>query len=155
MRKNSPYKIYQYWLNTSDVDAEKYIKIFTFLDKETIEKLIAEHNRSTSFKNIAKTFSRRNTIMVHSKEDLENAIAASNAFFSPSMDELKKLDEKTFFRSFDGVPQAGISMEDLNAGLDMIAALAAKTNFLASNSDARRELKQNSISLNKEKSWGR
>ena len=83
--------------------------------------------------------------------DLENAIAASNAFFSPSMDELKKLDEKTFLEVFDGVPQAEISKEELSEGIDMIAALSAKTNFLASNSDARRELKQNAISLNKEK----
>ncbi len=149
--RTSPYKFYQYWLNTSDVDAEKYIKIFTFLDKETIEKLIAEHNEAPHLRTLQKRLAEEITIMVHSAADLENAIATSNAFFSPSMDELKKLDEKTFLEVFDGVPQAEISMEDLNAGLDMIAALAAKTNFLASNSDARRELKQNSISLNKEK----
>ena len=149
--KTSVYKFYQFWLNTSDVDAEKYIKIFTFLDKETIEKLIAEHNEAPHLRVLQKRLAEEITVMVHSREDLENAIAASNAFFSPSMDELKKLDEKTFLEVFDGVPQAEISMEDLNAGLDMIAALAAKTNFLASNSDARRELKQNSISLNKEK----
>jgi hypothetical protein len=149
--RTSPYKFYQYWLNTSDVDAEKYIKIFTFLDKETIEKLIAEHNEAPHLRALQKRLAEEITVMVHSQADLENAIAASNAFFSPSMDELKKLDEKTFLEVFDGVPQAEISMEDLNVGLDMIAALAAKTNFLASNSDARRELKQNSISLNKEK----
>jgi tyrosyl-tRNA synthetase len=149
--RTSPYKFYQYWLNTSDVDAEKYIKIFTFLDKETIEKLISEHNEAPHLRALQKRLAEEITVMVHSAADLENAIAASNAFFSPSMDELKKLDEKTFLEVFDGVPQAEISMEDLNAGLDMIAALAAKTNFLASNSDARRELKQNSISLNKEK----
>ena len=149
--KTSVYKFYQFWLNSTDVDAEKYIKIFTFLDKETIEKLIAEHNEAPHLRALQKRLAEEITIMVHSAADLENAIAASNAFFSPSMDELKKLDEKTFLEVFDGVPQAEISMEDLNAGLDMIAALAAKTNFLASNSDARRELKQNSISLNKEK----
>ena len=149
--KTSVYKFYQFWLNTSDVDAEKYIKIFTFLDKETIEKLIAAHSEAPHLRTLQKRLAEEITVMVHSREDLENAIAASNAFFSPSMDELKKLDEKTFLEVFDGVPQAEISMEDLNAGLDMIAALAAKTNFLASNSDARRELKQNSISLNKEK----
>lgn len=149
--KTSVYKFYQFWLNSTDVDAEKYIKIFTFLDKETIEKLIAEHNEAPHLRVLQKRLAEEITIMVHSAADLENAIAASNAFFSPSMDELKKLDEKTFLEVFDGVPQAEISMEDLNAGLDMIAALAAKTNFLASNSDARRELKQNSISLNKEK----
>ena len=149
--KTSVYKFYQFWLNSTDVDAEKYIKIFTFLDKETIEKLIVEHNEAPHLRALQKRLAEEITVMVHSVADLENAIAASNAFFSPSMDELKKLDEKTFLEVFDGVPQAEISMEDLNAGLDMIAALAAKTNFLASNSDARRELKQNSISLNKEK----
>jgi tyrosyl-tRNA synthetase len=149
--KTSVYKFYQFWLNSTDVDAEKYIKIFTFLDKETIEKLIAEHNEAPHLRVLQKRLAEEITVMVHSQADLENAIAASNAFFSPTMDELKKLDEKTFLEVFDGVPQAEISMEDLNAGLDMIAALAAKTNFLASNSDARRELKQNSISLNKEK----
>jgi tyrosyl-tRNA synthetase len=149
--KTSVYKFYQFWLNSTDVDAEKYIKIFTFLDKETIEKLIAEHNEAPHLRALQKRLAEEITVMVHSAADLENAIAASNAFFSPTMDELKKLDEKTFLEVFDGVPQAEISMEDLNAGLDMIAALAAKTNFLASNSDARRELKQNSIYLNKEK----
>ncbi|WP_445717077.1 tyrosine--tRNA ligase [Flavobacterium sp.] len=149
--KTSVYKFYQFWLNATDVDAEKYIKIFTFLDKETIEKLIAEHNEAPHLRALQKRLAEEITVMVHSAADLENAIAASNAFFSPSMDELKKLDEKTFLEVFEGVPQAEISMADLNAGLDMIAALAAKTNFLASNSDARRELKQNSISLNKEK----
>ena len=149
--KTSVYKFYQFWLNATDLDAEKYIKIFTFLDKETIEKLIAEHNEAPRLRTLQKRLAEEITTMVHSKEDLENAIVASNAFFSPSMDELKKLDKKTFLEVFDGVPHAEISMEDLNEGLDMIAALAAKTNFLASNSDARRELKQNSISLNKEK----
>ena len=149
--KTSVYKFYQFWLNTADADAEKYIKIFTFLSKEEIEKIIAEHNEAPHLRALQKRLAEEITVMVHSVADLENAIAASNAFFSPSMEELKKLDEKTFLEVFDGVPQAEISIEDLNAGLDMIAALAAKTNFLASNSDARRELKQNSISLNKEK----
>jgi len=149
--KTSVYKFYQFWLNSTDVDAEKYIKIFTFLDKETIEKLIAAHNEAPHLRVLQKRLAEEITVMVHSKEDLENAITASNAFFSQSMDELKKLDEKTFLEVFEGVPQAEILIEDLNAGLDMIAALSAKTNFLASNSDARRELKQNSISLNKEK----
>ena len=149
--KTSVYKFYQFWLNSTDVDAEKYIKIFTFLDKETIEKLIVEHNEAPHLRALQKRLAEEITVMVHSVADLENAIAASNAFFSPTMDELKKLDEKTFLEVFDGVPQAEISMEDLNGGIDMIAALAAKTNFLASNSDARRELKQNAISLNKEK----
>ena len=149
--KTSPYKFYQFWLNTSDADAEKYIKIFTFLEKQTIESLIAAHAETPHLRLLQKRLAEEVTLLVHSAADLEKAIAASNAFFSPSMDELKKLDEKTFLEVFDGVPMAEISIADLNAGLDMIAALAAKTNFLASNSDARRELKQNAISLNKEK----
>jgi tyrosyl-tRNA synthetase len=149
--KTSVYKFYQFWLNSSDVDAEKYIKIFTFLDKATIEQLIATHQEAPHLRVLQKRLAEEITVMVHSQAELENAIAASNAFFSPTMDELKKLDEKTFLEVFDGVPQAEISKEELNEGLDMIAALSAKTNFLASNSDARRELKQNAISLNKEK----
>jgi tyrosyl-tRNA synthetase len=149
--KTSPYKFYQFWLNTSDADAEKYIKIFTFLEKQTINSLIAAHTETPHLRLLQKRLAEEVTLLVHSAADLEKAIAASNAFFSPSMDELKKLDEKTFLEVFDGVPMAEISIADLNAGLDMIAALAAKTNFLASNSDARRELKQNAISLNKEK----
>jgi tyrosyl-tRNA synthetase len=149
--KTSPYKFYQFWLNTSDVDAEKYIKIFTFLDKETIEALIAEHHEAPHLRVLQKRLAAEVTLFVHSKEDLDNAIAASGAFFSPSMDELKKLDEKTFLEVFDGVPMAELSMAELEEGLDMIAAMAAKTNFLASNGEARRELKQNAISLNKEK----
>jgi tyrosyl-tRNA synthetase len=149
--KTSVYKFYQFWLNSSDVDAEKYIKIFTFLDKATIEQLIATHQEAPHLRVLQKRLAEEITVMVHSQAELENAIAASNAFFSPTMDELKKLDEKTFLEVFDGVPQAEISKAELSEGLDMIAALSAKTNFLASNSDARRELKQNAISLNKEK----
>jgi len=149
--KTSVYKFYQFWLNSSDIDTEKYIKIFTFLDKETIDNLILTHKEAPHLRVLQKRLAEEITVMVHSQIDLENAIAASNAFFSSSMDELKKLDEKTFLEVFEGVPQAEISKADLEEGLDMIAALSAKTNFLASNSDARRELKQNAISLNKEK----
>ena len=91
------------------------------------------------------------TTFVHGKEELERAIFASNAFFSPTMEDLAKLDDATFVEVFDGVPNAQISKDDLANGMDMIAALSAKTNFLPSNSDARRELKQNAISLNKDK----
>lgn len=149
--KTSPYKFYQFWLNTSDVDAEKYIKIFTFLDKETITTLIAKHNEAPHLRVLQKRLAEELLLLVHSQEDLDNAIAASNAFFSPNMDELKKLDEKTFLEVFDGVPMVELPMADIEEGLDMIAAMAAKTNFLASNGEARRELKQNAISLNKEK----
>lgn len=149
--KTSVYKFYQFWLNTTDVDAEKYIKIFTFLDKNTIDSIIAEHQTAPHLRVLQKRLAEEITTFVHGKEELEKAIFASSAFFSPTMDDLKKLDVATFLEVFDGVPQAEVSADDINEGLDMIAALSAKTNFLASNSDARRELQQNSISLNKEK----
>ncbi|WP_400071849.1 tyrosine--tRNA ligase [Zobellia russellii] len=150
--RTSPYKFYQYWLNTSDVDAEKYIKIFTFLSKEEIEELIKEHQEAPHIRALQKRLAEEITVMVHSQEDLENAQKASNILFGRSTSEdLKGLNEKTFLDVFDGVPQAEISKEELTPGLDMIGALADKTGFLASNSEARRELKQNSISVNKEK----
>jgi tyrosyl-tRNA synthetase len=151
--RTSPYKFYQYWLNTSDEDAEKYIKIFTFLSKEKIEALIAEHAEAPHMRVLQKCLAEEITVMVHSQDEFDNAIEASNILFGKSTsDDLKKLDEKTFLDVFDGVPQAEISRSNVvEAGLDMIAALAAETGFLASNGEARRELKQNSISVNKEK----
>jgi tyrosyl-tRNA synthetase len=150
--RTSPYKFYQYWLNTSDEDAEKYIKIFTFLDKEEIESLAVEHKEAPHLRTLQKKLAEEITTMVHSKEDLENAIKASEILFGKSTSaDLKQLNEKTFLDVFEGVPQAQISKNELTPGLDMIGALAAKTNFLGSNGEARRELKQNSISVNKEK----
>lgn len=151
--RTSPYKFYQYWLNTSDADAEKYIKIFTFLSKEEIEALAVEHAVAPHLRVLQKRLAEEITIMVHSQEELDNAIQASNILFGKSTSEdLKKLNEKTFLDVFDGVPQAEISKSALaSEGLDMVGALAAQTGFLASNGEARRELKQNSISVNKEK----
>ena len=150
--RTTPYKFYQYWLNTSDADAEKYIKIFTFLTKDKIEKLISEHREAPHLRILQKRLADEITVMVHSQEDLDNAKKASNILFGKSTSEdLKTLDEITFLDVFDGVPQAKIVMSDLDTGLDMIGALAAKTGFLGSNGEARRELKQNSISVNKEK----
>lgn len=150
--RTSPYKFYQYWLNTSDADAEKYIKIFTFLTRSEIENLVGEHQRAPHLRILQKRLAEEITLLVHSKEDLENAIKASNILFGKSTSEdLRTLDEKTFLDVFDGVPQAEIPKSVLENGLDMIGALADKTGFLASNSEARRELKQNSISVNKEK----
>ncbi|MFS4445615.1 tyrosine--tRNA ligase [Maribacter sp. 2307UL18-2] len=150
--RTSPYKFYQYWLNTSDTDAEKYIKIFTFLPKNEIDALVQEHAEAPHMRILQKSLAEQITTMVHSKEDLENAIAASSILFGKSTSEdLKRLDEKTFLDVFDGVPQAEIAKSELDDGLDMIGALAAKTGFLGSNGEARRELKQNSISVNKAK----
>lgn len=150
--RTSPYKFYQYWLNSSDEDSEKYIKIFTFLDKETIDALITEHKEAPHLRLLQKKIGEEVTIMTHGKEAYQNAIKASNILFGRSTaEDLKSLDEQTFLDVFDGVPQASVSAEEVANGLDMIGALAAKTGFLKSNGDARRALKENSISVNKEK----
>lgn len=151
-KRTSPYKFYQYWLNTSDEDAEKYIKIFTFLDKVTIDGLIAEHLEAPHLRVLQKRLGEEVTILVHGKEEYEKAISASSILFGKSTEEdLKGLDEQTFLDIFDGVPQASVEKSELENGLDMIGALSAKTGFLKSNGEARRALKENSISVNKSK----
>lgn len=151
-KRTSPYKFYQYWLNTSDEDAEKYIKIFTFLTKEEIESLVASHKEAPHARELQKKLAEEITTMVHSQKDLDKAVKASNILFGKSTSaDLKELDEATFLDVFEGVPTAEVPKSELVQGMDMIGALAAKTGFLASNGEARRELKQNSISVNKEK----
>ena len=150
--RTSPYKFYQYWLNASDEDAEKYIKIFTFLDKKAIEALVAEHRETPHLRLLQKKIGEEVTIMTHGQEAFDNAIKASQILFGKSTsNDLKSLDEQTFLDIFEGVPQATVSKEDIDNGLDMIGALAAKTGFLNSNGEARRALKENAISVNKEK----
>jgi len=150
--RTSPYKFYQYWLNTSDVDAEKYIKIFTFLSKEEIEVLTERHRETPHLRLLQKRLAEEITVMVHSKEDLENAIKASNILFGNSTsDDLKQLDEATFLDVFDGVPQAEISKNEIEAGINIVDVLNEKTGFLKSNGEARRALTANSISVNREK----
>ncbi|MGC1514808.1 MAG: tyrosine--tRNA ligase [Maribacter sp.] len=150
--RTSPYKFYQYWLNVSDDDAEKYIKIFTFLGQQEIENLTVQHQEAPHLRLLQKKLADEITVMVHSQEELDNAVRASEILFGKSTGaDLKTLTEKTFMEIFEGVPQAELSRSELEHGLDMIGALAAKTNFLGSNGEARRELKQNSISVNKEK----
>ncbi|WP_299114610.1 tyrosine--tRNA ligase [uncultured Winogradskyella sp.] len=151
-KRTSPYKFYQYWLNSSDEDAEKYIKIFTFLDKITIETLIEEHKQAPHLRVLQKRLAEEITKMVHSKDDFENAEKASNILFSKSFKEdIETLNEETFLDVFEGVPQVEMTIAEFNEGIDMIGALAAKTNFLNSNGEARRALKENSVSVNKEK----
>ncbi len=151
-KRTSPYKFYQYWLNSSDDDAKKYIKIFTFLKQNDIETLVKAHEEMPHLRALQKRLAKEITRMVHSDEDFENAERASTILFSKSFkNDIKTLDESTFLDVFEGVPQAEIKKEEIESGLDMIAALAAKTNFLASNGEARRALKENSVSVNKEK----
>jgi tyrosyl-tRNA synthetase len=150
--KTSVYKFYQFWLNTTDVDAEKYIKIFTFLDKETIDALIEEHKVAPHLRVLQRRLAEELTVFVHSKEDLEKAIKASTILFgNATADDLKQLDEATFLEVFEGVPQAEITRNEIEAGIDIVTVLNEKTGFMKSNGEARRALTANSISVNKEK----
>lgn len=149
--KTTPYAFYQFWINTTDEDAEKYIKIFTFLDKTTIDALIAEHDEDRGAKILQKRLAQELMILVHSQEDLDRAIFSSAAFFSKDMTNLKTLSVKELEAVFEGIPVAEVSKSDIEAGVEIIAFLNEKTGFLASNGEARRALKENSISINKEK----
>lgn len=150
--RTSPYRFYQYWLNTSDEDAEKFIKIFTFLSREEIENLIEDHKEAPHLRQLQRKLAEEITVMVHSREEYDNAVKASEVLFGKSTaQDLKNLNEATFLDVFEGVPQASVDREEVENGLDMIAALSAKTQFLKSNGEARRALKENSISVNKEK----
>jgi len=150
--KTSVYKFYQYWLNISDEDAINYIKVFTFLSKENVEDIIEEHNEDRSRRLLQNKIAEIVTIMVHSEQDLNNAIKASKVLFGKSSKEdLESLDEKTFNEIFEGVPSSIISLEKLSNEIDIENLLSLETNFLKSMSDARRSIKENSISVNKNK----
>ncbi len=151
-KRTSPYKYYQYWLNASDTDAENYIRIFTFLDKNTINKLIEEHKEAPHLRVLQKKVGEEVTIMTHGIEAYKKALNASSILFGKSTtNDLQKLDEQTFLDIFEGVPQAEINKNELIKGLNIVDALNEKSGFLKSNSEARRALKENSISINKEK----
>ena len=150
--KTSPYEYYQYWLNASDADAENFIKIFTLMTQEEINNTILEHKEAPHLRVLQKALAEDITIRTHGEDALKTAIAASKILFGKSTsDDLKLLSEKDFFAIFNGVPQAKISKTDFENGIGIIDALAGKTGFLKSNGEARRELKGNSISVNKEK----
>ena len=154
-KRTSAYKFYQYWLNTSDEDAERYIKIFTFLDRDSIDTLISEHQQAPHLRVLQKRLAQEVTQTVHGQIQFQNAVLASEILFGKATDqELKRLDRNTFLEVFDGVPQAEISRDTLDAGLDIVAALVEKSGFLKSNGEARRALDQQSIYLNKTKVEG-
>ena len=150
--KTSVYKFYQFWLNTTDVDAEKYIKIFTFLDQATVNTLIAQHHQAPHLRVLQRKLAEEVTVFVHSKEDLQKAIQASNILFgNATANDLKQLDEATFLEVFDGVPQAEISLLEIENGITIVDVLNEKSGFMKSNGEARRALSANSISVNKTK----
>jgi len=150
--KTSPYAFYQFWLNASDTDAANYIRIFTLRTKEEIEVIEAEHAEAPHLRALQKAVAEDITTRVHGAAALQTAIAASNILFGKSTaEDLQALSEKDFFSVFEGVAQATISTAEFAEGLSIVEALAAKTGFLSSNGEARRELKANAISVNKEK----
>ena len=149
--KTSPYKFYQFWLNVSDEDCDKLIKTFTFLSQEEIENLLKEHNEAPHMRLAQKKLAEELTIMIHGEKELETAIKASQILFGKSTKEdLAALDFKTVSQVFEGVPSATVTAKDI-VGENIIEVLTDKTNFLKSKSEARRALKENSISLNRDK----
>ena len=153
--KTSVYKFYQYWLNISDEDALSYIKVFTFLSESQVEELILEHNKDKARRLLQNKIANTVTSMVHGQKDLENAISASKVLFGKSSKEdLESLDENTFNEIFDGVPSNILSIKKLKQEIEIENLLATETNFLKSISEARRALKENSISINKKKISG-
>jgi len=150
--KTSPYEFYQFWLNVSDEDAEKYIKIFTLLSKDVIDKLITEHKNEPHLRLLQKELSKDITCRVHSKEAYNAAIEASQILFGKGTTEmLKNMDEQTLLNVFKGVPQSEISKEEFEAGIGILDFLSAKAGAFKSNGEARRMLKDNAVSINKAK----
>lgn len=151
-KRTSPYKFYQYWMNCSDEDAAKYIRIFTLLNKEEVEQLERQHAEAPHTRALQNALAKDITIRVHSKEDYHAAVDASQILFGKSTaDDLKRISEENLLEVFEGVPQAEIAKQEIEQGVEIIELLVAKTSFLPSNSEAQRALKENSISVNKTK----
>ncbi len=150
--RTSPYAFYQFWLNTSDGDAEKYIKVFTLLSKEEIESLISEHREAPHARALQKKLAEEVTTMVHSKDDLDMAIEASQILFGKgTAEQLKKLDEKTFLAVFEGVPQFNVSKTVIEKGVNIFDFLCDETQIFLSKGELRRTIQGNGLSINKEK----
>ena len=148
--RTSPYQFYQFWLNVSDDDAERYIKIFTMLDRKTIEDAIAAHRECPERRELQKLLAREVTIMVHGEAGLDSALKASAMLFGKATTEdLKALDEKTFLAVFDGVPTFTLDRGKLPLGI--LDALAVETGIFPSKGEARKMIQQNGFSLNKAK----
>lgn len=151
--RTSPYAFYQFWLRATDEDAPKYIRTFTFLSQDEIEAIEEEHKGSEYLRVLQKRLAAEVTLMVHGQEALDSALKTTGILFNKkaTIEDLKQLSEQDMLDGFDGVPQATVSRADVDAGLGVIDALSAKSSFLASNGEARRELKQNSIAVNRTK----
>jgi tyrosyl-tRNA synthetase len=151
-RYTSPYKFYQFWLNVSDADAEKYIKIFTFLTQEEVESLIAQQHEAPHLRPLQKALAREVTTMVHSEADYLAAVDASSILFGNSTsDQLKNLDEETFLAVFEGVPQFTVSKEELKAGIKAIDLLTDKSAVFPSKGEMRKMTQGGGVAVNKDK----
>ncbi len=148
--KTSPYEFYQFWLNVSDEDAARYIRIFTSLDRETIDSAIAQHETDPGMRSLQKLLAKEVTIMVHGEEEYENAVSASQMLFGKSTSEdLRKLDERTFLQVFSGVPTFDVAREELPCNI--LELLAVKTSVYPSKGEARKAVQQGGFSLNKDR----
>ena len=148
--KTTPFAFYQYWINTSDEDAARFIKLFTLLDQTTINAIVNEHTEAPHLRKLQQRLAEEVTLMVHGSDELQKAQKATQVLYGKStFDDLKSLDEKTFLSVFQGVPQARIGRSEFP--LTIIDALSERSNFLASKGEARRALKENSVSVNKQK----
>ncbi|MCK4360309.1 MAG: tyrosine--tRNA ligase, partial [Bacteroidales bacterium] len=151
-KKTSPYKFYQFWLNCSDEDAVKFIKLFTLLTKNEITELKKQHNEAPHLRVLQKALAKDITIRVHSEEDYNTALEASAILFGKGTTEtLKNLSEDVLLSVFEGVPQCEVSLNEVKGGINIVDFLAVKTNISGSKSEARRMLKDNGVSINKEK----
>ena len=150
--KTSPYSFYQFWLNTSDEDAEKYIKIFTLFNKSEVDSFIEEHKKAPELRVIQKALAKDITIRVHGENEYNSAIEASQILFGKGTTEtLKKLNENIFLSVFEGVPQFEIGKDELTAGIGVLDFVAEKTKIFSSKGEARRMIKDNGLLINKEK----
>ncbi len=151
-RYTSPYKFYQFWLNVSDEDAKSYIKIFTFLDQQTIESLIAEHEVAPHERKLQKRLAEEITVMIHSREEYEKAVAASGILFGANAGEaLKTIDEQTFLQVFEGVPQYKVAASELAEGVDFLSLCVEKAPVFPSKGELRKLIQGGGVQMNKEK----
>ena len=154
-RYTSPYQFYQFWMNVSDEDAEKYIKIFTLLSHNEIEKLIKQHKTEPHLRLLQSTLAKEITVMVHSKQDYQKAVDASQILFGKGTKEmLKKMNETLFLSVFEGVPQFIVDKKDIVQGIILTELLAVKTQIFPSKGEARKMIQAGGLSINKEKVIG-
>ncbi|MDP1803452.1 MAG: tyrosine--tRNA ligase [Bacteroidota bacterium] len=149
--KTSPYKFYQFWINTTDVDAKNWIKVFTFLSKEEIDTLTAEHDKDPGKRVLQKALAKELTVIVHSEEDHAAAVEASAILFNGTINDLSNLNDELFLDIFDGVPQHEVQRADIEAGTSITDLLSDKTKIFPSKGEARKMIQGGGIRINKEK----